>query len=147
VLIPALVAFAACSGFGLTGQRTPFGAGATPYTRPGMLTAVAKSGARTADSKCVCRNKVESGWIAIDYLADSDGCGVANQDVAAHPVALIVKYSGLNIGSELEVCSRERIPAGWTLDGWVDDAEGRCPDDHPSGNPDKRTVKRIRRID
>ena len=146
VLVAALASLAGCSGVAVRGQQTPYGGSSTPMNRPGVNASVGKSGSRTADAKQVCRNKVEIGWIAIDYLTDAEGCATAPQGGEAHPAALVVRYSGLNVGSELEVCALEHIPTGWIQDGFVDDADGRCPDDKPSGDAAKRTVRRIRRV-
>jgi hypothetical protein len=146
VLVAAATALAGCSHVGFRGQQTPYGGSMTEINRPGVKTAVGKSGSRTADAKQVCRGNIENGWIAIDYLSDAQGCTAALKGGQPHPAALVVRYSGLNVGAELEVCSNEHIPTGWIQDGFVDDADGRCPDDKPSGDAARRTVRRIRRI-
>ncbi len=147
VQLAVVAGLTACSSIGFRSQGTQFGVGAEPTSRPGVSPAAARSGtARPAETKRVCRSSGRAaGWIAIDYV-DGEGCGVAQTAGNAHAVAVLVDYRNLNVGSELEVCGDEHIPAGWTIDHWLDESNGRCPDDAPKGDTARRTVKRIRRL-
>jgi hypothetical protein len=140
----ALAAAAACNGFSVRGQQTPYGPGtSTPTLRPGVSIATAKAGTQGGEVRRVCRSSgMQSGWIAIDYVADSTGCGAIRG--AHHAVALVTNYQALTVGSELEVCADQRTPAGWLFVSDVD-PDGRCLDDANASN--KVTVKRIRRGD
>lgn len=133
----------ACSNFRV---RVP---GSTPGDRdPGRTidtrTAVVKSGAPgNAEVRRVCRGSRPSGWIAIEYVADSTTCGGSADQRSRFPVALIVSYSGAALGETLEVCADERVPRGWVKVRGVPD-DPRCPDDSPSTEPTVMLIRRVR---
>lgn len=139
----ALSLAAACSGFAVRGQQTPFGSGTgmEPTPSRGVSASTARAGSRSGTSvKRVCRGNSQPGWIAIDFVADSTGCGGLH--TTKYPVAIVAYYLNLPVETELEVCDTERVPTGWIFEHYVDD-NASCPDDNANGHS---TVKLIRRI-
>lgn len=138
------MASVACGSVGFQGQKTPFGA---PETNRPLITprAVPAGTQRGAGTRIVCRTSgMGSGWIAIDYLAQGEGCDVSAKTGRGHPYALVVDYRPYAIGDVLEVCGDQALPAGWMVEQWLD-ADGRCPPERRSSE-DEKTVKRIRRV-
>src|ERR1043165_1930066 len=93
-MLAAMATLAACSGFAVHGQQTPYGTGMQPTPRSGVTGAVAKSGtSRPSEVRRVCRNStIGTGWIAIDYVADSAGCSGIARSATKYPVALVADY-------------------------------------------------------
>ena len=135
---------AGCGSVGFHGQQTPFGA---PEVNRPLITphAIPAGTQRGAGTRIVCRTSGNGdGWIAIDYLENGEGCATSAKTGRGHPYALVVDYHPYAIGDVLEVCGDEMVPAGWTVEQWLD-PDGRCPPDHRSSE-DQKTVKRIRRV-
>ena len=143
IAIAAAGLSAACAGFAVQGQKTPYGTTLPSAQRPAAPSSAARAGAKGAQSRIVCRTSgVESGWIVVDYVDDTKACGGNVAASKAHPAAIIVNYRLENVGDDLDVCADQMTPEGWVVSEWLAD-DGRCPPDVPS---DKATVKRIRRI-
>lgn len=110
----------------------------------GTRTAVVKTGAlRNAEVRRVCRGSRPSGWIAIEYVADSIACGGSAAQRPRYPVALIVSHRDALVGESLEVCAAEGIPSGWVKDREIRD-DPRCPYDRPSSEPTVMVIRRVR---
>jgi hypothetical protein len=145
VFAVAAVVTIGCNGIRMRSPRDPVpGQTGTPYPQRGANSGIVKRGGAAAmKTERFCRASMPGGWIAVDYVADS-GCAATSRAIDVHPVALAVQYSDLPTGYELEVCSQERTPTTWYDVGWVDQ-DGRCPVDGQNLDPNRRTVKRIRK--
>ena len=106
----------------------------------GRATPAARS---SSEVQRVCRGRISSGWVAIDY-EESDECPAAAERFNG---ALQVNYGKLPRDSELLVCSDQRIPAGWTRADLAPNAEveGQCRSSVPANQGSAR-VMMIRRV-
>jgi hypothetical protein len=143
-LVVFAVAVSGCIGIHVKSPRDPIpGASGAPSAQRGVSTANVARGGAYLQSQRFCRSAIPSGWIAIDYVADS-GCTATKRAIDAHPVAIAVQYTGLATGTELDVCALERTPSDWYPIAWPDN-DGRCPEDAPNDDPNARVLKRIRK--
>ena len=94
-----------------------------------------------AESRKVCRGALTSGWIAIDYVEDpSTDCPKSK----VYSTAVIVKYTALNVGDELQVCAPEPVPQNWITVSDNADSK-RCPiEPDKSGESTVKTIRRVR---
>lgn len=145
MLLIGAVVLAGCGSLGLRGQQTPYDGSLSP-NRPFLAPhTVNGRGAIGGGTSVICRGGSSGYWIAIDYLADGQGCGtIAKKTTARYPYALVIDYRPYQIGATLEVCGDEVNPSGWVTDEW-EVPDGRCPPDTPT-DENQKTVKRIRRV-
>ncbi len=108
--------------------------------RPG--TSVVPSAPPGANMQYVCRGNVPSGWIAVDYLEDAEGCATSR---SRYSVAAAVRLTATPVNSSLEVCADQMIPRDWRevrlLPG-----DARCPSNKPDADPSRATVREISRM-
>jgi hypothetical protein len=117
--------------------RVPGDDGGTRLPRPASTAVPASSAMRY-----ICRGATRNGWIAIDYIADSEVCATGATSSQRYNTAVIVPLSGIAVGGMLEVCADERIPQNWSLVRVIP-GDPRCPGDTP--NTERATVREIRR--
>ena len=90
----------------------------------------------------ICRGQQVSGWIAVNYISDTEVCSTGANTNYRYNTAVIVKLDNVAVGSSLEVCAAERIPNNWSH---VRLSEGdiRCPNEKPVSDPALATVREI----
>ena len=128
-----------CSAVAVGGP-SPTVPGAEPATRIPRTTGSGKLG-ESNTMRYVCRGHVPSGWIAVDYIDDAEGCATSR---ARNAVAVIVPLRVTTIGATLEVCAEERIPRGWQEVQMIA-GDSRCPPSKPveSTRPSIREIRRL----
>jgi hypothetical protein len=89
----------------------------------------------------VCRGYTPSGYIAVDYIDDTENCSTSR---ARYGVAVTVPLSNISVGQVLEVCVEERIPNNFHETRLLP-GDPRCPTSKPTADPGKATVREILR--
>ena len=92
----------------------------------------------------ICRGQQVSGWIAVDYISDTEVCSTGANTNYRYNTAVIMKLSNVAMGGSLEVCASERIPANWSHVRTIVDSK-RCPSEKPTADPAIGTVREIMR--
>jgi hypothetical protein len=96
-----------------------------------------------ADARRLCRGSSTPGWIAIDYIRDERTCPADAVTNKVYSTAVILPYTAVRVGHELEVCAAEPVPANWVAVRDIPN-DPRCPVE--PGKTAEATVKVIRRI-
>lgn len=92
----------------------------------------------------ICRGQQVSGWIAVDYISDTEVCSTGANTNYRYNTAVIMKLANVAVGGSLEVCAAERIPANWSHVRTIVDGK-RCPSEKPTADPEIGTVREIMR--
>lgn len=164
VALPALLTLGACQGV----TMRPHGATAAPGTstgvaplgRPADPTApgdagadgrarasdprVAAAGHTSGEQRRVCRSgNRPRGWIAVAYVLGAGDCPLHVGRDTVYTAAVLTRYAGLPIGSLLDVCADEHVPAGWTREAPDPENVGdSCPGSTRNGGSATYRIRR-----
>ena len=94
--------------------------------------------------RTVCRSMgIPRGWVAVDYLADSQNCGGTAQ--APYSAMVLQALAPLPIHSVLTICRGQATPINWQRDeDTTENGMGQCPRNPGDRNTGPTTLNIIR---